>query len=74
MDPLESELFTLKSLCAEPDQLGIVYGRQGITVENRSGPRRSRSKNMVEALTHKEVRAKISRNGCWSCSKIWNSM
>ncbi|PNX62799.1 hypothetical protein L195_g061319, partial [Trifolium pratense] len=52
----------------EPDQLSIVYGRQGITVENRSGPRRSRSKNMVEAQTHKEVRAKISRSRCWSCS------
>ncbi|CAJ2673011.1 unnamed protein product [Trifolium pratense] len=44
-DPLESGLFTLKSSRAEPDQLSIVYGKQGITVENRSGPRRSGSKN-----------------------------
>ncbi|MCI82448.1 hypothetical protein A2U01_0103722, partial [Trifolium medium] len=33
-------------------------GRQGITVENRSGPRRSSSKNRVEAQTRMEVRAK----------------
>jgi hypothetical protein len=42
---LESGLFTLKSSRAEPDQLSIVYGRQGITVKNRSVPRRSRSAN-----------------------------
>ncbi|MCI98315.1 hypothetical protein A2U01_0119618, partial [Trifolium medium] len=33
----------------EPDQLSVVYGRQGITVENRSRPRRSSSKNAVGA-------------------------
>ncbi|MCI79633.1 hypothetical protein A2U01_0100904, partial [Trifolium medium] len=57
--PLESELFTLKPLHAEPVQLSIVYGRQGITVENRSGPRRSSSKNGVEAQTRMEVRTKV---------------
>jgi hypothetical protein len=53
MDPLESGLFTLKSSRAESDQLSIVYGRQGITVENRSGPRRSSSKYRVEARIQK---------------------
>ncbi|MCI63638.1 hypothetical protein A2U01_0084895, partial [Trifolium medium] len=56
--PLESGLFTLKSSCAEPVQLSIVHGRQSITVENRSGPRRSNSKNGAEAQTQMEVRAK----------------
>ncbi|PNX64284.1 hypothetical protein L195_g062041, partial [Trifolium pratense] len=41
MNLLESGLFTLKPLRAEPDQLSIAYGRQGSTVENRSGTRRS---------------------------------
>ncbi|MCI02767.1 hypothetical protein A2U01_0023801 [Trifolium medium] len=41
MGPLESRLFTLKSSRTEPDQLSVVYGRQSITVENRSGPWRS---------------------------------
>ncbi|MCI63014.1 hypothetical protein A2U01_0084271, partial [Trifolium medium] len=31
-----------------------VYGRQGITVENRSGPRRSSSKDALEAQTRME--------------------
>ncbi|PNX87837.1 hypothetical protein L195_g043934, partial [Trifolium pratense] len=48
VDPLEFGLFTLKSSRAEPDQLSIVYGRQGITVENRSGPSKSSNKNAVE--------------------------
>jgi hypothetical protein len=47
-DPSMSGPFTLKSTRAEPDQLSIVYGRQGTTVENQSGPRRSSSKSAVE--------------------------
>ncbi|MCI40915.1 hypothetical protein A2U01_0062148, partial [Trifolium medium] len=58
-DPLESGLFTLKPLRAEPIQLSIVHGRQGITLENRSGPRRSSSKNEVEAQTQEDVWTKI---------------
>ncbi|MCI69647.1 hypothetical protein A2U01_0090910, partial [Trifolium medium] len=42
----------------EPVQLSIVYGRQGITVENRSGSRRSSSNNGVEVQTRMKVRAK----------------
>jgi hypothetical protein len=45
---LESGLFTLKPSHAEPVQLSIVHGRQGITVENRRGPRWSSKKIVVE--------------------------
>ncbi|PNX56609.1 hypothetical protein L195_g049968 [Trifolium pratense] len=55
MDPLESGLFTLKSSCIESNQLSVAYGRQGTTVENRSGPRRSCSKSAVEAWGQKEM-------------------
>jgi hypothetical protein len=47
-DPFESEIFTLKPSRAEPVQLNIVHGRQGITVESQSGPMRSSSKIIVE--------------------------
>lgn len=67
-EPLESGLFTLKSSRDESDQLSIVYGRQGITVENRSGSGRSSSKYGVEARIQKLLWTMILIIGYWSCS------
>ena len=67
-DPLESGLFTLKSSRTESDQLSVACDRQGITVENQIGPRRSGGKKEVEAQTWTEVWWKTVESGCWRYS------
>ena len=63
-DPLESGLFTLKLSHAESDQLSIVHGRQGITVENRSGPGWLSKKIVVEMQFRSNHWREFSLTGC----------
>ncbi|MCI47331.1 hypothetical protein A2U01_0068572, partial [Trifolium medium] len=55
------------------------YGRQGITVENRSGLRRSSSKNEVEAQNHKKYERRplesnvgtVAVDATGECGEFW---